>query len=156
MEVTTDSSNAVIRPPIAWGLAFVAGVGVDWLHPMPFLPTSFPTAWLGGAIFALGFALAVWAIVSIRKAGTQVETYKPTTTIVASGPYSFTRNPIYIGMFLGQIGLAIGFNSLWLLATLVLFYSVIRYGVVAREEAYLERKFNNVYRDYKSRVRRWL
>src|SRR5262249_42568790 len=91
MEVTTDSSNAVIRPPIAWGLAFVAGVGVDWLHPMPFLPTSFPTAWLGGAIFALGFALAVWAIVSIRKAGTQVETYKPTTTIVASGPYSFTR-----------------------------------------------------------------
>src|SRR5262245_34333529 len=101
MEVTTDSSNAVIRPPIAWGLAFVAGVGVDWLHPMPFLPTSFPTAWLGGAIFALGFALAVWAIVTIRKAGTQVETYKPTTTIVASGPYSFTRNPIYIGMFLG-------------------------------------------------------
>jgi hypothetical protein len=48
-------------------------------------------------------------------------------------------------MFLGQIGLAIGFNSLWLLATLVPFYLVIRYGVVAREEAYLERKFNNVY-----------
>ena len=156
MDVTTDSANTVIRPPFAWALACVAGVGIDSLYPMPFLPTSFPTAWLGGAIFAVGFALAVSAIVTISKAGTRVETYKPTTAIVAGGPYSFTRNPSYIGMFLGQIGLAVGFNSLWVLATLVPFYLVIRYGVVAREEAYLERKFSNVYRDYKSRVRRWL
>src|SRR5215510_12835711 len=156
MDVTTDSANAVIRPPIAWALAFVAGVGIDWLYPMPFLPTSFPTAWLGGAIFAVGFALAVWAIVTIRKAGTQVETYKPTTTIVANGPYRFTRNPIYLAMVLGLIGLAIAFDSLWILVTLVLFYLVIRYGVVAREEAYLERKFGDVYLGYKSRVRRWL
>src|SRR5262245_2029036 len=156
MEVTTDSANAVIRPPIGWALACVAGVGIDWLYPMPFLPTSFPTAWLGGAIFALGFALAAWATVTIPKAATHGETYKLTTAIVAGEQYSFTRNPSYIGMFLGQIGLAVGFNSLWFLATLVPFYLVVRYGVVAREEAYLERKFNNVYRDYKSRVRRWL
>jgi protein-S-isoprenylcysteine O-methyltransferase Ste14 len=109
-----------------------------------------------GAIFALAFALAIWAIVTIRKAGTQVETYKPTTTIVANGPYRFTRNPIYLGMVLGLIGLAIAFDSLWILATLVLFYLVIRYGVVVREEAYLERKFGDVYLGYKSRVRRWL
>ena len=156
MEDTTDNSNAVVHPPIAWALAFVAGVGLDWLYPMPFVPTTVPTAWVGGAIFALGFALAIWAIVTIRMAGTRVETNKPTTTIVSSGPYSFTRNPIYIGMFLGQSGLAVGFNSLWLLATLVPFYFVIRYGVIAREEAYLERKFSNVYLGYKSRVRRWL
>jgi len=73
-----------------------------------------------------------------------------------SGPYRFTRNPIYVGMFLGQTGLAIGFNSLWLLASLVAFYFVIRHGVVAREEAYLEGKFAGAYMDYKSRVRRWL
>ena len=96
----------------------------------------------------------MWAIVTIRKAGARVETYKPTTTIVASGPYSFTRNPIYIGMFLGQIGLAVGFNSLWL-ATLMPFYLVIRYGVVAREEAYLERKFGDICCGYRSRTRRW-
>jgi protein-S-isoprenylcysteine O-methyltransferase Ste14 len=156
MDVTTDRANAVVRPPIALALACVVGFGADWLYPMPFLPTSFPAAWLGGAIFALGFGLATWAIATISKAGSRVETYKPTTTIVASGPYRFTRNPIYIGMFLGQIGLAVGFNSLWLLAMLVPFYLVIRYGVVAREEAYLERKFNNAYLEYKSRVRRWL
>jgi protein-S-isoprenylcysteine O-methyltransferase Ste14 len=85
-----------------------------------------------------------------------VETNKPTTTIVANGPYGVTRNPIYIGMFLEQTGLAIGFDNLWILATLVSFYLVIRYGVIAREEVYLERKFGAVYLGYKSRVRRWL
>jgi protein-S-isoprenylcysteine O-methyltransferase Ste14 len=156
METARDNSNAIIRPPIAWALAFVAGVGLDWLYPMPFLPASVPTAWIGGAIFALGFVLAAWAIATIRKAGSRIETNQPTTTIVSSGPYGFTRNPVYIGMFLGQCGLAVGFNSLWLLVTLVPFYLVIRYGVVAREEAYLTRKFGDLYVGYKSRVRRWL
>jgi protein-S-isoprenylcysteine O-methyltransferase Ste14 len=57
---------------------------------------------------------------------------------------------------LGQTGLVIGFNSVWLFVALMLFYLVIRYGVVGREEAYLEQKFANVYLNYKSRVRRWL
>jgi protein-S-isoprenylcysteine O-methyltransferase Ste14 len=156
MNQTTDSANAVVRPPIAWGLAFVAGLGADWLYPLRFIPVSIPGAWLGSAVFAVGFALAIWAIVTFRKAGTRVETNKPTKTIVANGPYRFTRNPIYIGMLLGQAGLAVGFDSLWILATLVPFYLVIRYGVIAREEAYLESKFGDVYLSYKSRVRRWL
>jgi protein-S-isoprenylcysteine O-methyltransferase Ste14 len=156
MEEITDNANAIIRPPIAWALAILAGVALDWLYPMPFAPATVSTVWVGAAIFALGFALAIWAIVTIRQAGTRVETYEPTTTIVASGPYRFTRNPIYIGMFLGQVGLAIAFNSLWLLVTLLPFYVVIRYGVIGREEAYLERKFGAAYLDYKFRVRRWL
>jgi protein-S-isoprenylcysteine O-methyltransferase Ste14 len=110
----------------------------------------------GGGLFGLGVALAVSAIVTIRKAGTQFDFYKPTTAIVENGPYRFTRNPIYLGMLLGRIGVAIGFDNLWVLAMLVPFYFVIRHGVVAHEEAYLERKFGAVYRGYKSRVRRWL
>lgn len=156
MTGTSDNSRAVVRPPIAWALAVVAGVGLDWVYPMPFVPGSIPSAWVGGAIFALGFALAIWAIVTIRGAGSRVETTRPTTAIVSSGPFGFTRNPIYSGMFLGQSGLAVGLDSLWLLATLVPFVLVIRYGVVAREEAYLEGKFGDAYRDYTSRVRRWL
>ena len=156
MENATATSNAVIRPPIAWALAFVAGLGLDWLYPMPFVPAFIPAGWAGFAVFALGFVLAIWAIVTISKAGSRVETNKPTTTIVARGPYRYTRNPIYVGMFLGQSGLAVAFDSLWLFAMLVPFSFVIRYGVVAREEAYLERKFGGVYLDYKSRVRRWL
>jgi protein-S-isoprenylcysteine O-methyltransferase Ste14 len=156
MSQDTDTSNAAVRPPVAWLLAFAAGVAADQLYPLRFVPASVPGAWVGGAIFAIAFALAIWAIVTIRNAGTQVETYKPTTTIVANGPYRLTRNPIYLAMVLGLIGLAIAFDSLWIVVTLVPFYLVIRYGVVAREEAYLERKFGDVYRGYKSRVRRWL
>jgi protein-S-isoprenylcysteine O-methyltransferase Ste14 len=152
----TDSSNAIIHPPIAWALSFFVGLGLDWLYPAPFVPSAVPHVWVGAAVFALAFALAVWAITTFRRAGTRVETHKPTTAIVMSGPYRFTRNPIYLGMFLGQIGLAIGFNSLWILGMLAPFFAVIRWGVVTREEAYLERKFSAVYLDYKSRVRRWL
>jgi len=104
---------------------------------------------------AAGLSLAR-AIVTITKAGSNVPTNRPTTTIVESGPYRFTRNPIYLGMFLGLIGLAIAFDNLWLLMMLVPFALIIRYGVVAREEAYLERTFGDVYRGYRSRVRRWL
>ena len=92
----------------------------------------------------------------MRGAGTRVETVEPTTAIVTSGPYRYTRNPIYIGMFVALIGLAIGFDSLWIAIALVPFYLVIRYGVIAREESYLDRKFGDVYRNYKSRVGRWL
>jgi protein-S-isoprenylcysteine O-methyltransferase Ste14 len=156
MSADADNSGAIIRPPIAWALAFVAGLGIDWLYPVRFIPASVPGAWVGGVIFAAGFALAIWAIATIHKAGTRVETNKPTTTIVAHGPYRATRNPIYIGMLLGQTGLAIGLDSVWLLAMLVPFYLVIRYGVIAREETYLERRFGNVYLSYKTRTRRWL
>jgi protein-S-isoprenylcysteine O-methyltransferase Ste14 len=151
-----DRSGAVVRPPIVWALAAVAGFALDWIYPLPFLPAAMPSGGLGGVIFLAGFALLVWAAMTFRRAGTHVPTTQPTMTIVEEGPYRYSRNPIYIGMFLGLVGLAVGFDSLWLLIMLVPFYFVIRHGVVAREEAYLERKFGDVYRAYKSRVRRWL
>ncbi|PVE23756.1 isoprenylcysteine carboxylmethyltransferase family protein [Microvirga sp. KLBC 81] len=156
MADTADTAQVIIRPPLAWGLAVIVGFALNWLMPLSFLPVGQPAGWLGGMVFVLALALAVWAIVTITKAGSNVPTNLPTTTIVESGPYRFTRNPIYLGMFLGLIGLAIAFDNLWLLMTLVPFAIVIRYGVVAREEAYLERKFGDVYRGYRSRVRRWL
>ena len=73
----------------------------------------------------------------------------PTTAIVTSGPYRSTRNPIYLAMLLGQIGLTVGFDA-WILATMVPFYLLIRYGVIAREEAYLERRFGETYVSYKA------
>jgi protein-S-isoprenylcysteine O-methyltransferase Ste14 len=156
MPETVDRPNVVIPPPIAWALAILAGLGVGWFYPLQFVATSIPRNWVGGGVFALRLALAIWAIVTIRRAGTQIDINKPTTAIVENGPYRLTRNPIYLGIVLGQTGIAIGFDNLWVLAMLVPFYIVIRRGVVAREEAYLERKFGTVYRGYKSRVRRWV
>jgi protein-S-isoprenylcysteine O-methyltransferase Ste14 len=156
MSESIDNPNVVIPPPIAWALAIVAGLGLGWLYPLRFVAASIPNAWVGGGLFAVGFALAIWAIVTFLKAATRFETNKSATTVVTHGPYRFSRNPIYIGMFLGLTGLAIGLDDLWVLAMLAPFYLVIRHGVIAREEAYLERKFGAVYLGYKSRVRRWL
>jgi protein-S-isoprenylcysteine O-methyltransferase Ste14 len=156
MDDTADTAQVIIPPPLAWGLAIVARLALKWLVPLPFLPADLPTGWLGAIVFVLALALGVWAIVTMTRAGSNVPTNLPTTTIVESGPYRFTRNPIYLGMFLVLTGLAIAFDNLWLLVMLLPFALVIRYGVVAREEAYLERKFGDVYLDYRSRVRRWL
>ena len=151
-----DRANAIVRPPVALLAACLAGLLADWLFPLKLLPASVPNVLLGSFIFVDGLALAIWAITTIRGAGTHVETTQPTTAIVADGPYRFSRNPIYLAMGLGLVGLAIGFNTVWILVALAAFYLVVRYGVIAREEAYLERKFGAVYLGYKSRVRRWL
>jgi|SRR5919197_2700839 protein-S-isoprenylcysteine O-methyltransferase Ste14 len=156
MADATDSANVIFRPPIAWAVAVLAGLALNWLMPLPFVPAAVPTGWLGAMVFALALALFVWAIATIAQAGSNVPTNLPTTTIVDTGPYRFSRNPIYLGMVLGLIGLAIAINSLWLLLTLVPFAVAIRYGVISREEAYLDRKFGDVYRRYRAGVRRWL
>ena len=156
MADTADTPNVMVRPPIAWALAMIAGLALNWFMPLPIVPAAVVGGWLGALLFALALALFVWAIATMTRGGSNVPTNLPTTTIVDTGPYRFTRNPIYLAMVLGLIGLAIAFNTLWLLLVAVPFALVIRYGVIAREEAYLERKFGDVYRRYRSGVRRWL
>jgi len=156
MANAADTANVIIRPPIAWASAVLAGLVLNWLLPLSFIPAAVPAGALGAMVFALALALVACAIATMTRAGSNVPTNLPTTTIVDTGPYRFTRNPIYLGMFLGLIGLAIAFENLWLLLMLVPFALVIRYGVVAREEAYLERKFGDDYRRYRASVRRWL
>ena len=156
MNDTPETAQVLIRPPLAWALAVLAGLVLDWLAPLPFLPEDWPAGLLGAVVFVLALALAIWAIDTMTRAGTNVPTNRPTTAIVESGPYRFTRNPIYLGMFGGLIGLGIAFDNPWLLLLMALFALVIRYGVVVREEAYLERMFGDAYRGYRRRVRRWL
>jgi protein-S-isoprenylcysteine O-methyltransferase Ste14 len=156
MNDTPETAQVLIRPPLAWALAVLAGLVLDWLEPLPFLPEDWPAGLVGAVVFVLALVLALWAIDTMTRAGTNVPTNRPTTAIVDGGPYRFTRNPIYMGMFGGLIGLGIAFDNPWLLAMLVPFALVIRYGVVAREEAYLERTFGDAYRGYRRRVRRWL
>jgi protein-S-isoprenylcysteine O-methyltransferase Ste14 len=156
MNDTPETAQVLIRPPLAWALAVIAGLVLDWLEPLPFLPEDWPAGLVGAVVFVLALVLAIWAIDTMTRAGTNVPTNRPTTAIVEGGPYRFTRNPIYMGMFGGLIGLGIAFDNPWLLAMLVPFALVIRYGVVVREEAYLERTFGEAYRGYRRRVRRWL
>ena len=120
----------------------VAGLALAWLYPFGFLPAAMPVGWLGSLVFIAGLALLICAASTFCRAGTNVQTSQPTTT-VTKGRYQYRRNRTYVGMFLSLIGLAVAFDSLWLIIVLLPFYLVIRYGVVAREEAYLERKFGD-------------
>jgi protein-S-isoprenylcysteine O-methyltransferase Ste14 len=81
---------------------------------------------------------------------------KPTTAIVRTGPYRFSRNPIYLAFSLLQLGIAVWLNSWWLVATLAAAVALVHYIVIQREEQYLEARFGAEYRDYKVAVRRWM
>ena len=87
---------------------------------------------------------------------TPVPRTHPTTTVVGIGPYRFTRKPIYVAFTLSQTRIAVWSNIVWLLVTLVPTVLLIRYGVIAREERYMARKFGEPYLRYKASVRRWL
>jgi len=111
---------------------------------------------LGWLLAGAGVALAASAIVLFRRAGTSPVPIQPTTALVAQGPYRFTRNPMYVGLAALYAGIALLVNSLWPLVLLPVVLVVIRWWVIAREEAYLERKFGDAYRAYTRRERRWL
>jgi protein-S-isoprenylcysteine O-methyltransferase Ste14 len=91
-----------------------------------------------------------------RRAGTSVIPGEPSTVLLESGPYRFTRNPIYIGFVIFYFGLAIMLTSAWMLVLLIPVLIILQRGVVEREEAYLQAKFGAAYRKYQARVPRWL
>jgi protein-S-isoprenylcysteine O-methyltransferase Ste14 len=152
---TRDTAGVIAPPPLIFVTALAIGFGLEALLPGASLPGAL--RWpLGGVLVAGGIALALSFERSFRRAHTAVEPWKPTTAIVTSGPYRFTRNPAYLGMTLLSAGIAILAGAVWPLATLLLAVLVIDRGVIAREERYLERSFGEEYLAYKRRVRRWL
>ena len=98
----------------------------------------------------------LWALVLFRRARTSILPIRPTSAIIEAGPYRYSRNPIYVGMFVIVVGAAIALDSLWQFAALAALYVMIRWGVVAREEAYLTRSSARHIWITPKRVRRWI
>lgn len=156
-EAPPDHSNVIAPPPFIYGAAVLAGLALHWwVWPLPLPLEGNAAHYAGWAVMAPGLLLMFWAMRSFARADTAIIPYNTTTTIVPTGPYRFSRNPMYISMALVQIGFALMFATAWILILLIPTMLVIRYGVIAREERYLERKFGAGYLDYKNRVRRWL
>jgi len=154
-DVAPDVANpGLIRPPVVYLVAIASGVALQLLAPAPFFPRAF-NAVAGAVLVVIAIALFVLSVGKFRAAGTAVPANKPTTAIVRTGPYRFSRNPIYLAFSVLQLGIAIWVNSLWLLATLVAALALM-HVVIGREERYLERKFGAEYLAYKASVRRWL
>ena len=151
-----DAPGVVIHPPIALAIALALAFALNWFWPLPFVPPAIPHIQAGVLLVIVMLLIIRWAAVTFRKAHTNLLTSQAATTIVATGPFAYSRNPIYVALLIGMAGAAIAFDSLWFLAGLVAIWFVLRYGVIAREESYLERKFGASYLDYKAKVRHWL
>ena len=156
----SDATQAVanlgaVRPPLVYGVAIVTGLLLESGWPLPFLPRRL-TALLGSVLVVVGVAVFSYCIRTFQTAGTPVPGNKPTTIIVRTGPYRFSRNPIYLAFSIFQLGIASWVNSVWLIATLIAAVALMVSVVIPREERYLERRFGADYVDYKRSVRRWL
>jgi protein-S-isoprenylcysteine O-methyltransferase Ste14 len=154
----TGTAGVIVRPPLLFLGALLIGFVLDWLLRLPFPVLEIePVPWIiGSSLILIGLALTAAGIRNFSRAGTPVQSIKPTRALVTTGIYGWTRNPIYLGMFLLYGGIGVAARSPWILILALPLAITIRYGVVAREEAYLERRFGETYRDYKARVGRWL
>jgi len=153
-ESSSDTSRVIAPPPLVYLAGLGGGLLFDWLVPGYGLPGGVLQV-VGLGLVPAGVALLAWAVVTMRRARTAVNPYKPSSAVVATGPYRFTRNPIYLADAVLYVGLSLALRSAAALALLPLVLAVIRYGVIAREERYLERAFGDTYRKYKAEVRRW-
>jgi len=150
-----DSPNVIVLPPLLYVAALAAGLLLSWAMPEPIL-SSDARFWIGGVLAGLGVLLAAWGRSVMERAGTNVNPMLPTTALVTTGPFRRSRNPLYVALTLMYVGLGLLTNSLWVLALLVPVLLILHYGVVRREERYLEAKFGETYRDYRAHVRRYL
>jgi len=154
----TSTAGVIARPPLLFLATLLLGLGSDRLLPRPFaVPGTNLVYWMSaGVMILVGVALFAAGIRNFFRAGTPVPTNQPTRMVVTTGIYGWTRNPIYLGMFLVYGGIGIAARSPWTLILMLPLAITIRYGVVAREERYLETKFGATYRTYTASVRRWL
>jgi protein-S-isoprenylcysteine O-methyltransferase Ste14 len=145
-----DRAGVIAPPPLIFGVAFFLGwFGRNLLPRYQFV--------MGGAVLVLVSATIIaWAATTMLRANTHVDPYQPTTALVTTGPFRFTRNPLYLSMTIGYVAASLWTASMTSLALLPLAIVILHFGVIRREERYLEGKFENAYREYCGRVRRWV
>jgi len=154
-EKAIDHAQVKIHPPVLTLIHVAAALLLNWLFPFP---AALPQIWksLGVFLVLAGLALALLAIRQFSLAHTTVDPHGSVTTLVTSGPYRFSRNPIYLGFVLMLAGFPLFSGTVWgaiLVPVLILNLNSL---VIRHEEAYLEKKFGGGYAGYKSRVKRWL
>ena len=155
------TAGVMARPIRLFPAALLAGVLLDRLLPLP-SPVSrtglahWATLVVAGALILIGIAIFRAAVIGFSRAETPLPTNQPARVLVTTGIHGRTRNPVYLGFFLIYLGIGIAVRSPWILLLTLPVALIIRFGVIAREEAYLDRRFGAAYRDYKARVRRWL
>jgi protein-S-isoprenylcysteine O-methyltransferase Ste14 len=150
-----DNPGVIAPPPLIALATVLLGLALDWFLP-PFILRGLFGFWtrlvLGGILITAAIVLAALAVRSFRQAATNVEPWRPALTLVTTGIYGLIRNPMYTAIIIFIAGLAIALGSDWMLVLLVPAALILHFGVVKREERYLEAKFGDSYRSYKQAV----
>lgn len=143
---------------------FVGGILVAWLlesriHALPLIPESVPPIVIrlvGYLLILTGLVIAAWGMMTFARARTAIIPHKPASSLVETGPYRFTRNPMYTGMTSAYLGVAVLLNSGWAFLLLPLVLFLLQRFVIQREERYLSAAFGETYDAYRARVKRWV
>ena len=150
-----DIAGVIAPPPLIYLIPLALAFAIDWAVGAH-MGLGRAGLVIGLVIAALAGGLALWARRQFTKGGTSLRTEVPSEAILTGGPFRFSRNPLYVALALLQVGIGIATDLAWIIVMLVPALLVIRYGVIAREERYLERKFGEQYLSYTRRVRRWV
>jgi len=143
-------------PPWTWFLlSLLAGIGLQRIVPLSFLPPATDSL-IGWGIVGAGMALLAWSERQFTLQKTSHDHRAVASELITTGPFRISRNPVYLGLMILLVGLAIALNSLWILFFAPLAMLVMQFHVVPREEACLEQLFPDAYPRYRQSVRRWL
>lgn len=156
----TDSpeKGADVRfpPPLVWLGGVILGLVIDYFVMAARFPVTRAASLTTGVILmAIGAALPVSARLHFKRTGQSVRPWDPTPELIFEGPYRFTRNPMYVGLTLFEIGLGLLLNNVWVSALALPALSAVHFMAVLPEERYLSGKFGDSYREYLGRVRRY-
>ena len=153
--VPPEHSGVVFPPPLIYVLFFAAGLVLDRFAPLP-QPPAVVARPLGAALVLAWVALTVASFRHFWAAGTSVVPVRPTTALVVGGPYSFSRNPIYLALLLLYAGVSCLLGLVWPLLLGPVLVWVVGEWCIGPEERYLAEIFGDEYHRYRERVRRWL
>jgi protein-S-isoprenylcysteine O-methyltransferase Ste14 len=145
-------------PPVLYVAAILASVALSWWFPLPWIgePLAGMLLVAGIALAVVGVAMVGTAIHTMHKAKTSVRLDRPAAHLVQNGPYSISRNPIYLGNTLFMIGIGLAAAMLWFILLAVVAAFLAQKLAIEREERHLDQRFGKKYRDYCKRVRRWI
>ncbi len=150
-----DNPGVIVFPPLLFGGALLAGLALHALFP--WRPIPGPVAQPVGAILmVLGLWVGGWGERTMKRAGTNVRPSLPALVLVTAGPFAYSRNPLYLSVIALYAGITLVVNAVWPFLLLVPAVLVAHFGIVRREERYLDAKFGDAYRGYAARVRRWI
>ena len=153
-----DTAGVIAPPPLIALATLVIGVVGDWLLPLNALASvlNWPARiGIGAVLLLAGGALVVVGEQAFKQVGTNVKPWRPSLALATTGIYAHLRNPMYVGAILILTGLAAALASDWMAILLLPTAVLLHFGVVRREERYLDAKFGEDYRRYKASVPRY-